>query len=81
LGAQLLLVHDGHEYIKPVVAGGKFKLWLADGIVKKYALELAGVVVVERKPIYVRQSSTTEIKEIGKTSFAVPADAWKRLCH
>jgi hypothetical protein len=33
LGAQLLLVHDGHEYIKPVTAAGRFKLWLKGGCV------------------------------------------------
>lgn len=79
LGAQLLLVHDGHEYIKPVAAGGRFKLWLNRGSVQKYLVELAGLVVVERKAIYVRQKATTVIRDVGTTLFEVPADARRRL--
>jgi hypothetical protein len=62
IGAQLLLVHDGHEYIRPVMAGGRFKLWLEGEMVEKYSLELAGILVVDRKPVYVRQQSTTTIR-------------------
>lgn len=79
LGAQLLLVHDGHEYITPVVAGGRFRIWLRGDAVEKYIVELAGIVVVNRKPIYVRQKSTTVLKDIGTTDFVVPADARRRL--
>lgn len=79
LGAQLLLVHDGHEYIKPVAAGGRFKLWLNGGCVEKYLIELAGLVVVNRKAIYVRQKATTVIREVGTTFFEVPVDARRRL--
>jgi hypothetical protein len=79
IGAQLLLVHDGHEYIVPVFAGGRFKLWLKGGVVEKYTVELAGIVVVERKPIYVRQKATTVVKDIGKTRLDVPADARRKL--
>jgi len=79
LGAQLLLVHDGHEYIKPVAGGGRFKLWLKGDLVEKYLVELAGIVVVDRKAVYVRQKSVTTVKDVGKTSFVVPADARRRL--
>jgi hypothetical protein len=81
LGAQLLLVHDGHEYIRPVVATGRFKLWLHNGTVNKYVVELAGIVVVDRKPIYVRQKSTTELKDVGATTFLLPVDALDRLAQ
>jgi hypothetical protein len=79
IGAQLLLVHDGHEYIKPVTAGGRFRLWLNDEWVEKYSVELAGVVVVDRKAIYVRQQSMTFVKDVGTTRLAVPAEARRRL--
>ena len=79
IGAQLLLVHDGHEYIKPVTAGGRFKLWLDGEMVEKYSLELAGIMVVDRKPVYVRQQSTTTIRDVGTTLVPVPPDARRRL--
>lgn len=81
IGAQLLLVHDGHEYIKPVVATGRFKLWLQDGSVAKYMLELAGILVVERKAVYVRQKSTTVLKEVGTTAFTLPLAAQQKLAR
>jgi hypothetical protein len=79
LGAQLLLVHDGHEYIKPVTAGGRFKLWLNGGCVEKYVVELAGIVVVDRKAVYVRQKSMTTIRNVGMTAVEFPPDARRRL--
>ncbi|MGH7946776.1 MAG: hypothetical protein ACREH8_08155 [Opitutaceae bacterium] len=79
LGAQLLLVHDGHEYITPVTAGGRFKIWLNGNSVEKYTVELGGIVVVDRKTVYVRQKSMTVLKDIGTTKVEVPADARRRL--
>lgn len=79
LGARLLLVHDGHEYIRPVTAGGRFKLWLTPQRVEKFSVDLAGVVLVGRRAIYVRQTSTTEIKAVGSTTVNVPAEARRRL--
>lgn len=79
LGARLLLVHDGHEYIQPVLATGRFKLWLADHRVQKFTVELAGIVVVDRKTVYVRQKSVTQITDVGTTAFAVPPDAQRKL--
>jgi hypothetical protein len=79
IGAQLLLVHDGHEYIKPVLATGRFKLWLRGDSVAKYVIELAGILVVERKPVYVRQKSTTVLTNVGTTLFTLPSDASQRL--
>lgn len=79
LGAQLLLVHDGHEYIQPAIATGRFKLWVNGNAVRKYTVELAGILVVDRKTVYVRQKSTTRITDVGTTAFAVPPDARRRL--
>jgi hypothetical protein len=79
LGAQLLLVHDGHEYIRPVTAGGRFKLWLKGDTIEKYLVELAGIVIVDRKPVYVRQKSLTMLRDIGRTTVIIPPDARRRL--
>jgi hypothetical protein len=79
IGSQLLLVHDGHEYIQPVTGGGRFKIWLKGDAVEKYSLELAGIVVVDRKAVYVRQKSTTVLKDVGCTKVEVPSDARRRL--
>lgn len=80
-GAQLLLVHDGHEYITPVIAAGRYKLWLREGSIVKYTIELAGIVLVERRPVHVRQKSTTVLKHVGTTTFELPPDAWQRLAR
>jgi hypothetical protein len=79
IGSQLLLVHDGHEYIQPVTGGGRFKIWFKADQVEKYALELAGIVVVDRKAVYVRQKSMTVLKDIGSTKVELPSDARRRL--
>ncbi len=79
LGARLLLVHEGHEYIQPVTAGGRFKLWLKGQRVEKFTIELAGAVLFEGKAIYVRQTSTTQLKAIGSTSVKISAEARRRL--
>ena len=79
LGAQLLLVHDGHDYLQPVKAAGRFRLTLDGDQVKRYELDLAGIVLVRGKPILVQQRSRTEIRDVGRTAFEVPAAAWERL--
>lgn len=81
LGAQLLLVRDGHEYITPIIGDGRFTLWIADEAVTRYSVELAGIVVVAKKPIYVRQKSTTVIHHIGSTDFDVPKIAQRKLAR
>lgn len=79
LGAQLLLVHDGHEYIQPVTAAGRFKLWLKNGLVEKYLLELAGILALSRETHYVRQNSTTILSGVGSTSVEVSPEVRQRL--
>jgi hypothetical protein len=83
LGAQLLLVHDGQNEITPLRATGSFKLWLRDGMVAKYQLTLEGILAVSthlgRKRVAVRQTSTTELKNVGTTKFEVPEEARRKL--
>ena len=71
LGAQLLLVHDGHEDIRPLVATGTFKLWSKDAVVVKYFVKLAGIVAFNKKQILVRQESSTVVKNIGTTAVEI----------
>lgn len=80
LGAQLLLVRDGLDEIKPLAAAGVFRLHVKDGIVVRYQLRLEGILQLERKrKVHVHQLSTTSIAGIGSTQFEVPADARQRL--
>lgn len=83
LGAQLLLVRDGQENIMPLNARGTFKIWLRDGMVAKYQVTLAGTLRVTvasgRKEIQVNQLSETVLKDIGTTTFEVPAEARAKL--
>ncbi len=83
LGAQLLLVHDGQNEISPIRAEGRFKLWLHAGMVTKYQIQLQGVLSVEtrngRREINVQQTSVTQIKQVGTTSFAVPDEVRAQL--
>jgi hypothetical protein len=78
-GAQLLLVREENGAITPVTAAGRFKLWLAGGRVSKYQLELAGVLLVDRDPVHVRQTTTTEIKDVDTTRLEIPEPALRRL--
>ncbi len=78
-GAQLLLVHEGHEYIQPVTAAGRFTLWIQDGVVARYKIELEGILEVDGKQVFVRQSSNTTVSKLGETSFYIPGDALRRL--
>jgi hypothetical protein len=83
LGAQLLLVHDGQKEISPRRAAGTFKLWLRDGIVAKYQVRLEGVLVIDtprgRRQVDVHQTSDTLVKDVGTTTFDVPAQARSKL--
>ena len=83
LGAQLLLVRDGQEAITPLRAAGTFKLWLRDGSVTKYQVQLEGILHVRlptnSRQVMVHQITTTVLKDVGTTSFEVPAQAREKL--
>jgi hypothetical protein len=79
-GATLLLVRDGQEQIRPLAAGGKFKLTVKNGMVSSYLLELEGILAVGRKKkVHVHQTSNTVIKNVGTTTFDIPDEARKKL--
>ena len=82
-GAMLLLVHDGQKHITPRQARGAFKLWIQNGAVAKYELQLWGELTVEGlygpKDVEVNQTQTTTIKDVGTTRVSVPPEAKKKL--
>lgn len=83
VGAQLLLVREGQSEIIPIRANGTYKLWLRDGSVARYQLKLDGVLSVQtprgRAHVTVQQSALTEIRNVGRTRFDVPADVKIKL--
>jgi hypothetical protein len=79
LGAQLLLVHDGQERIKPLQAAGTFKLWIRDGSVVEYLLDLAGILKINRQQILVQQKSRTILSNIGTAEVALTDEVRRKL--
>jgi hypothetical protein len=80
IGAALLLVRADQPDVEPVASTGHFKLWLKNGMVIKYQLNLEGVVSVgHRKKSNVRVTSTTTLKNIGTTDVIVPDEAREKL--
>jgi hypothetical protein len=83
LGAQLLLVSDGQESITPTRARGTFKLWVRNGHVVKYHLQLEGTLLVQtpagKREVNVQQTTDTVIKDVGTTKVDVPEEARLKL--
>jgi hypothetical protein len=79
LGAQLLLVRDGQDNIKPLAAAGSFRLQIKDGMVVKYALRLEGLLMVDDRRVHVHQLSSTAVKNVGTTHFETPEEARRKL--
>jgi hypothetical protein len=79
LGAQLLLVRDGQDHIQPIAAAGIFKLHLQGGMVTKYLLRLEGDLMVDGKRILLRQTSSTEINQLGVANLQLPEEAVRKL--
>ena len=81
--AKLLLVHAGQTEVTPLRANGTFRLWITDGVLVKYELRLEGRLAVnargERREVDVHQTSTTQLRDVGKTKFEVPEEARKKL--
>lgn len=86
LGAQLLLVRDGQKEITPLQARGDFKIWLRDGMVARYQVNLDGTLEVSpprgaRVTVLVNQRSTTVISDVGTTVLDVPEGARAKLAQ
>jgi hypothetical protein len=81
--AKLLLVHSGQKEITPLTASGTFRFWLKDGALVHYELKLEGTLAVvangDRHEITVHQTATTDVKNVGATTFDVPDEAKKKF--
>jgi hypothetical protein len=82
-GAKLLLLPPGQENVTPELAFGTFKLWITEGALTKYEVQLTGTVAItagkNRRVTKTTQTSTTELKDIGSTKFTVPPEAKAKL--
>jgi hypothetical protein len=73
-GASLLLCPGDESFATPVIAAGRFKLWLKDNLVVRYQLHLEGLLLVDRnkREVLVRQTSDTRVTNVGRTVVDVP---------
>lgn len=58
---------------------GSVKIWLKDGLPAKYEVHVQGTITFNNNDMNVDRSTTTEIKEVGKTKIEVPAEAKQKL--
>lgn len=79
LGAQLLLVREGQEHLQPVIAAGRFRLWIQDGRVLKYYIEIEGVLLVDGAPCLVHQYATTVLDVPGSSPFEISGDICREM--
>ncbi len=82
-GAKLLLVRPGQKDLVPRTATATFKLWLKDGKLESYEIEVEGTFTKigdsEKNERPSRQTITVQIKDVGKTTVEVPEEAMKAL--
>ncbi len=60
-------------------AAGTFKLWIRDGSVARYRLDLAGRLRVRPEAILMQQSSVTVLHHVGTTAFALTESLRRKL--
>lgn len=70
-GAALLLA-PGEIGPPPAAAAGTFRFWIKDNRVTRYQLKLEGIFLVAGNRIHVRQSTETNVRDIGRVALAVP---------
>ena len=82
-GAESLLAggfgRRGGNRPPPKEAKGSVKFWVKDGEVTKYETKVTGKVEFNGEERDIQRTSTTEIKDVGKTKIEVPDDAKKKL--
>lgn len=79
IGAQLLLVRDGQDHLRPVIAAGRFTLWLSGGRVERFKIELEGIRLVNGQECLVHQVSTTELHDVGTAHRELPEAVRRKL--
>jgi hypothetical protein len=82
-GAESLLMGNfrrpGANRPPPKDAKGSVKIWLKDGEVSKYETKVSGKIDRNGEEQEMQRTTTTEIKDVGKTKVEVPDDAKKKL--
>lgn len=65
----------------PEISGakGSVKFWITDGVLTKYELHVEGKIQFGDNGIDRNSTTTTEIKDIGKTKVEAPDDAKKKV--
>jgi len=74
--AQTMLRFGQTEVRNPA---GSFKVWIKDGLVSKYELNLKGNMTFNDNEVNIDRATKIEISNIGKTTFEFPAGAQKKL--
>lgn len=72
----------GQDNIPPMTvkdAKGTLKLWVQDGAMTKMQIHLTGTRSFNDQDQPVDQTTTTQIKDVGKTKISVPDEAKKKL--
>ena len=64
---------------EPKNAKGSVKIWLKDGALSKYVVNVQGTVNFNGEDRDVDRTTTTEIKDVGATKLEVPEPAKKKL--
>jgi hypothetical protein len=82
-GAKALLAggfgRRGGNRPPPKEAKGSVKIWVKDGEIAKYETKVSGKVDRNGEDVDIERTTTTEIKDVGKTKIEVPDDAKKKL--
>jgi hypothetical protein len=69
----------GGNAAEPKNAKGSVKIWLKDGALSKYVVNVQGTVNFNGEDRDVDRTTTTEIKDVGATKLEVPESAKKKL--
>jgi hypothetical protein len=80
-GAEMLLLPAPASNVSPLATSGKFRLWVRDGRVTEYQLQLEGVLLYGKRKILVHQASQTVVRGIGTTTVAIPDEARLKLAN
>lgn len=71
---------SGGQAPEPKGAKGSVKFWMKDGTLSKYEFRVQGTIAGrDNQEMEIDRTTTVEIKDVGTTTFEVPADAKAKL--
>lgn len=79
--AKELFALVGRRAAEAAAAQGSMKFWVADDQLSKYEFAVRGKITAgeDKREVEISRTITVEIKDVGKTKVAFPADATKKL--